>query len=101
MMTFLCLNQHGENFVYHDKWDANGDYIFSGEGRVGDQNLTARNKEIIDAEKNSELKPEGFMPNSGQKVWWKCSKGYEWQATIVNRNRGRGCPYCSGRKKEK
>ena len=48
-------------------------------------------------EKNGILKPEYFTANSGQKVWWKCSKGHEWQATIANRNRKSGCPYCSGR----
>ena len=45
-------------------------------------------------EKNGDLKPEDFMAGSGKKVWWKCSKGHEWQATINNRNKGRGCPYC-------
>ena len=48
-------------------------------------------------EKNNGLKPEDVMPNSGQKVWWKCIKGHEWQATIGSRNAGRGCPSCSGR----
>ena len=49
-------------------------------------------------EKNGNLKPEHFAPNSHKKVWWKCSKGHEWQATIANRNKGRKCPYCSGKK---
>jgi DNA-directed RNA polymerase subunit RPC12/RpoP len=49
--------------------------------------------------KNGDLKPEDFTANSGKKVWWKCEKGHEWEATISNRNRGTGCPYCSGRKK--
>ncbi len=48
-------------------------------------------------EKNGNLKPENFTEKSGQKVWWKCGKGHEWQARIADRNRGRGCPYCSGR----
>ncbi|MBR2848279.1 MAG: hypothetical protein IKB87_02355 [Clostridia bacterium] len=48
-------------------------------------------------EKNGNLKPEHFSTNSGKKVWWRCSKGHEWQATIDSRNRGNGCPYCSGR----
>ena len=48
-------------------------------------------------EKNGKLKPEYFSTNSEKKVWWKCNKGHEWQATIANRNNGRGCPYCSGR----
>ncbi len=48
-------------------------------------------------EKNGNLMPEDVTPNSHKKVWWKCNKGHEWQAMIKNRNKGRGCPYCSGR----
>lgn len=49
-------------------------------------------------EKNGDLLPSDFMANSGKRVWWKCSKGHEWQATISHRNNGRGCPYCSGQR---
>ena len=51
-------------------------------------------------EKNLELKfdPRLLTVGSGKKVWWKCSNGHEWQATIDGRNSGRGCPYCSGNK---
>ena len=49
-------------------------------------------------EKNSGLTPMDVMPNSDKKVWWTCSKGHEWQATIGSRHKGSGCPYCSGRK---
>ncbi len=46
-------------------------------------------------EKNAPLTPKDFTCGSGKKVWWKCSKcGYEWQATIYNRNYGTGCPKC-------
>lgn len=55
VVLISSVSQSGEHFVYHDKWDTNGDYIFSGEGRIGDQKLTARNKEIIDAEKNGKV----------------------------------------------
>ncbi|MED3832373.1 zinc-ribbon domain-containing protein [Peribacillus frigoritolerans] len=48
--------------------------------------------------KNGELKPSDVKPNSGKKVWWLCGKGHEWEAIIQSRNRGNGCPYCSGRK---
>ena len=48
-------------------------------------------------EKNGNLRPENLSANSGKKVWWKCKNGHEWQSTIDNRNRGHGCPYCSGR----
>ena len=45
-------------------------------------------------EKNESLKPDNFTAGSGKKIWWKCEKGHEWQATIVNRNKGSGCPVC-------
>ena len=48
-------------------------------------------------EKNIGLTPMDVMPNSGKKVWWKCNKGHEWHTTIDSRNKGHGCPYCSGR----
>jgi uncharacterized Zn-finger protein/very-short-patch-repair endonuclease len=48
-------------------------------------------------EKNKELTPTDVMSNSGKRVWWKCGKGHEWQACIAHRNKGSGCPYCSGR----
>jgi hypothetical protein len=41
--------------------------------------------------------PQGCSPNTDRKVWWICNQGHEWEAAIVNRNRGRGCPYCAGR----
>ena len=50
-----------------------------------------------DYKKNSRL-PNEYSPVSGQKVWWKCKKGHNWEASISNRVYGRNCPYCSGRK---
>ena len=49
-------------------------------------------------EKNKELKPENFTANSGRKVWWKCANGHDYQATIIHRNKGGGCPYCLNQK---
>ena len=49
-------------------------------------------------EKNNGLTPADVTPNSGKKVWWKCDRGHEWQATTNDRSRGCGCPYCSGNK---
>ena len=47
--------------------------------------------------KNGNLIPEYLAANSSKKVWWKCKKGHEWQASLHNRSKGKGCPYCSGR----
>ena len=46
------------------------------------------------------IKPDEVTAGSGKKVWWKCSDcGYEWEAPIVRRNKGCGCPICSRKKK--
>ena len=31
-----------------------------------------------------------------KKLLWRCSRGHEWEATVVSRYHGRGCPFCSG-----
>lgn len=45
-------------------------------------------------EKNGDLKPNNVLCGSNKKVWWKCKKGHEWEATISKRTGGTGCPYC-------
>lgn len=47
-------------------------------------------------ERNKPLLPSDLAPRSNRKVWWKCKKGHEWQATLNDRYRGTGCPYCAG-----
>jgi len=50
-------------------------------------------------DKNNNLSPDEVVAHSHLKVWWKCSKGHEWQAQILSRSRNNaGCPYCSGNK---
>ena len=49
--------------------------------------------------RNGELTPADVKPKSNIKVWWVCKRGHEWQASINNRAKGAGCPYCSGRRK--
>jgi hypothetical protein len=49
-----------------------------------------------DYSKNTELDPKCITLGSHKKVWWKCEKGHEWEATANKRNRGDNCPYCSG-----
>lgn len=48
-------------------------------------------------EKNKTLTPSDVTKMSGQKVWWKCLKGHEWEASINNRSRGNKCPFCTGK----
>ena len=51
-------------------------------------------------EKNGTLTPDQVTAKSHKKVWWKCGKGHEWEAIVVNRTRGLGCPFCAGRRRK-
>lgn len=46
--------------------------------------------------KNGIKTPDQFTASSSEKIWWKCSVcGYEWEATINHRAKGRGCKECN------
>lgn len=49
-------------------------------------------------EKNTSISPEQVTPGSNRKVWWKCEKGHEWQATVTAIANGGMCPVCCGQK---
>ncbi|DBA68599.1 TPA: hypothetical protein ACH3X2_013537 [Trebouxia sp. C0005] len=43
-----------------------------------------------------------IRPASSRKVWWSCDQcpdgcPHIWEATVLNRTYGTGCPFCSGR----
>ena len=44
--------------------------------------------------KNFNLTPYDVMPFSHRRVWWKCTVGHEWQATVGNVSKGSNCPIC-------
>lgn len=76
-------------------------YCSSEKVLFGYNDLATKNPQLAnewDYEKNGNLKPQDFMPNSNKKVWWKCPEGHKWEAIIADRNRGGNCPFCSGKK---
>ena len=63
----------------------------------GETDLATTNPELAkewNYEKNKPLTPFDVTKMSGQRVWWKCEQGHEWQANINNRCRGNKCPVC-------
>ena len=50
------------------------------------------------SERNEGLRSLDVTASSGKKVWWICAEGHEWEATIANRGKGRGCPYCGNKR---
>jgi hypothetical protein len=51
VVLISVVSKKQESFVYHDGWMHNGDYMYSGEGKRGDQTLTKGNREIINAKR--------------------------------------------------
>lgn len=48
------------------------------------------------SDRNYPLTPNMVTACVNRKVWWKCSKGHEWNTLISTRAGGSKCPYCSG-----
>lgn len=46
----------------------------------------------------NDIDPETLTPGSNYKACWVCAKGHRWSATVNNRSRGSGCPYCTNKK---
>eukprot|EP00128_Syssomonas_multiformis_P003509 Colp12_sorted_trinity150504_noHs@2983 len=42
--------------------------------------------------------PESVTPGSAKKIWFMCDEGHEWEAILLNRTRGNGCPTCNRKK---
>lgn len=69
VVLISSVGPEDDNFVYHDKWD-NGDYIFSGEGRIGDQTMSRGNSEIVNAEANGKA-IHLFVKQSAQEYYYQ------------------------------
>lgn len=50
-------------------------------------------------DKNQGIVPSELSASSKEKVWWRCSKGHEWQSAIYTRTiMSCGCPFCSNQR---
>ncbi len=97
---WICSNGHDWEVAVRHRSRGSGCPYCAGRAVGSDNCLEAINPKLAKQwhpVKNGRLTSLDVTPNSGKKAWWICGKGHEWQATISNRNRGRGCPYCAGR----
>lgn len=51
-----------------------------------------------DHERNTPVTAADVTAFNNNTFWWICNEGHRWMATVSNRSKGEGCPYCSGRK---
>lgn len=66
----------------------------------GENDLATLRPELLsewNTERNLDLLPSQLSLGSGERVWWKCTLGHEWKASVGGRvQRKSGCPYCAG-----
>ena len=69
IILISSLIQDGMRYTYHDHFDVNGDFIYSGEGQNGDQTMNRGNRAIVEAAQNNKkiiliikASPTEYMP---------------------------------------
>jgi len=68
---------------------------------IGETDLKTQHPKLMkqwDYGKNMNYDPGRSACSSKNIVWWICEKGHSFKASIVNRVRGNGCPYCAGKR---
>ncbi len=94
-----CDKKHEWQDTVSHRASGRGCPYCSGRRPTKDNNLAALKPEIVKQwhpTRNQRLSPKDILPHSSRLIWWKCSKGHEWQARPQHRSRGQNCPYCSG-----
>lgn len=99
---WLCEKGHSYISNVYNRYYGNGcPYCAGNRPIVGETDLATRCPNLLlewDFEKNDPRMPENYTCGSNKKLWWKClEEGHSWNASISDRYRGYGCPYCAGK----
>lgn len=95
-----CSNNHSWSAVVSSRNCGNGCPYCSGKRIIESVNdLATLRPDLVlewDFEKNGIVFPNQTALKSNKKIWWKCSKGHSWQATVASRSASNNpqCPYC-------
>ncbi len=68
--------------------------------KIGENDFETEHPELLkewDYNKNK-IKPNELTSGSNRKVWWICNLNHSYEASITNRIKGTGCPYCANKK---
>ena len=102
---FKCVKGHEWRVRLSSR--ANGNtgcpYCVGTKAETGVNDFKTLHPELMDEwnwENNKRIDPSNLLAGSRMKVWWKCREGHSWNASVADRTKGTGCPYCS-RKKNK
>ena len=104
---WLCSNHHTFQAIVKNRTHKKSKCPFCAGKKASEENNFKKLFPKIAKEwhpsKNKELKPENFTHGSKKKIWWLCSKGHSYQATINSRTNQRGktgCPHCTHQSSE-
>ena len=101
MVWWMCSNGHNWKAVVYSRKKSGCPYCANRKVLVGYNDLATTKPDLANEwnyDKNTEIKPENILGSSTKKVWWKCSLGHEWEASVFDRSTGRGCPFCKGQR---
>ncbi|SDB12751.1 zinc-ribbon domain-containing protein [Butyrivibrio sp. INlla16] len=96
-----CSRGHSWKAAISSRVRGNGCPVCAGKKVViGVNDLVTVNPSLADEwdiQKN-EFSPVQITSGSSRRVWWRCSKGHSWKASVAARDRSKtGCPYCAGK----
>lgn len=98
---WICAKGHEWQAVVKSRTNGCGCPVCANRSLVaGENDLAVKHPELAqqwNAARNGTLTPRDLVAGSHRKVWWKCAKGHEWQASVVSRVHGAGCPVCAGK----
>jgi translation initiation factor IF-1 len=98
---WLCEKGHEWQAQIKGRVQGNGCPYCAGQLAYSDNCLQTLNPGLAKQwhpNKNGSLTPNDVTQSTSKKVWWLCEKGHEWEASIANRSKGTGCPYCVGKR---
>ncbi len=96
-LQWRCSSGHSWKATVSNRSNGTGCPYCSGHKPIaGTNDLATTNPSLA-------LEADGWDPTtvsagSSQKLQWRCSSGHSWKATVSERSRGNGCPFCSGQK---
>ena len=95
---WICSNGHEWESTINNRKNGNScPYCSNRKVLIGYNDLETTNPEISEEwnyKKNIDFTPKDVTAGSNKKVWWICSKGHEWKATVSHRTKGTRCPIC-------
>jgi positive regulator of sigma E activity len=101
---WICGKGHEWEVLVSSRSAGDGCPYCSGRNACNENCLATLNPDLAKQwhpTKNGSLAPGDVTPHSPKKIWWICSKGHEWEATVGGRSYGTGCPKCWSIKRSK